>query len=191
MYTLLYFFLFSFGCSGSLLLYVGFFQLQRAGGCSSCVGTGFSLWLLLLQSTGSRCMGFSSCSMQAQQLRLAGSWAPELPQLWHRGLLAVARGPQNADSVVVMHGLVALRHVKSPWTSDCTYMPCIGRQTLIYCTTKEVLIFYRSIYYKTFVIQRKTFFKVELPLVNTSILVTLKTCIGNKILFSLKRKQGP
>ena len=45
------------------------FQLQS---------TGFSLqWLLLLQSTGSRHMVFSSCSMQAQKLQLACSLAPE------------------------------------------------------------------------------------------------------------------
>ena len=44
----------------------GFLQLWRAGATLWC--TGFSLrWLLLLQSMGSRCAGFSSC----------GSWAPE------------------------------------------------------------------------------------------------------------------
>ena len=43
--------------------------------------TGFSLqWLLLLQSTGSRCAGFSSCGTRAQQLWLTGLVAP-----WHVG----------------------------------------------------------------------------------------------------------
>ena len=38
-----------------------------SGGYSSLWCTGFSLqWLLLLQSTGSRCMGFSSYSTWAQ-----------------------------------------------------------------------------------------------------------------------------
>ena len=38
-----------------------------SGGCSSLPCTGFSLrWLLLLQSTGSRPVGFSSCGTQAQ-----------------------------------------------------------------------------------------------------------------------------
>ena len=37
---------------------------------------GFSLqWLLLLQSTGSRCMDFSNCNTRAQQLQLTGSRA--------------------------------------------------------------------------------------------------------------------
>ena len=44
-----YLFIFVFGCVGSLL---------------RCAG--FSLpWLLLLWSTGSRCMGFSSCGTRA------------------------------------------------------------------------------------------------------------------------------
>ena len=38
-----------------------------SGGYSSLQCAGFSLWwLLLLRSTGSRCMAFTSCSMQAQ-----------------------------------------------------------------------------------------------------------------------------
>ena len=42
-------------------------------GCSSLQSTGFSLWwLLLLQGTGSRCWGFSSCGSWAQQLWLTG-----------------------------------------------------------------------------------------------------------------------
>ena len=46
--------MYAFGCTGSLLLCVGFLSLQGAGVCtSSCVG--FSLrWLLLLQNMGSR-----------------------------------------------------------------------------------------------------------------------------------------
>ena len=45
-----------------------------SGGYSSLRCLGFSLqWLLLLQSTGFRHAGFSSCDTQAQQLWLAGS----------------------------------------------------------------------------------------------------------------------
>ena len=55
---------------------------------SSLRCAGFSLWwLLLLRSTGSRCAGFSSCGMQAQQLWLAGSRA-QPQQLWRTGLVA-------------------------------------------------------------------------------------------------------
>ena len=53
-------FFFFNGCTGSLLLHVGFLQLQ-------CVG--FSLqWLLSLQSMDFRHMGFTRCGSQTQQL---------------------------------------------------------------------------------------------------------------------------
>ena len=42
------------------------FSSCGAGGYSSLQCAGFSLWLLLLQSTGSRCPGFSSCGTWAQ-----------------------------------------------------------------------------------------------------------------------------
>ena len=49
---------------------------------------GFSLhWILLLQSTGSTCVGFSSCGTWAQQLCLTGSRA-QAQQLWYTGLVA-------------------------------------------------------------------------------------------------------
>ena len=47
-----------------------------SGGYSSLRCVGFSLrWLLLLQSTGSRCMGFSSCGSQALEHRLSSCGA--------------------------------------------------------------------------------------------------------------------
>ena len=47
-----------------------------SGGYSSLRCAGFSLqWLLLLQSTGSRCAGFSSCSLQALERRLSSCGA--------------------------------------------------------------------------------------------------------------------
>ena len=67
---------FIYGCVGSLLLPVGFLQLQRAvatlrcGAWASHCG-GFSFW-----STGSRHAGFSSCSKWAQQLWRTGLVAP-------------------------------------------------------------------------------------------------------------------
>ena len=58
-------------------------------GYSSLRCTGFSLWwLLLLRSTGSRHVGFSSCGTRAQQLWLTGSRA-QAQQLWHTGLVAL------------------------------------------------------------------------------------------------------
>ena len=72
----------------------------------------FSLqWLLLLQSVGSRWMGFSSCSSRALEHRLSSWW-------WT--------------------GLVAPRHVESFWTRNWICVPCISRWILIHCTTREV-----------------------------------------------------
>ena len=49
----------------------GLSLVAASRGYSSLRCAGFSLWwLLLLQSTGSRCTGFSSCGMWAQQLWL-------------------------------------------------------------------------------------------------------------------------
>ena len=82
-----------------------------SGGYSSLRCTGFSSWwLLLLQSTGSRHAGFSSCGTRAQQLWFTGSRA-QAQQLWRTGL-------------------VALWHVGSSWTRARTYVPCIGSRFL-------------------------------------------------------------
>ena len=68
-------YLFIFGCVGSLLL-CRLSLVVASRGYSSLRCAGFSLWwLLLLRSTGSRRMGFSSCGMRAQQLWLTGSRA--------------------------------------------------------------------------------------------------------------------
>ena len=54
------------------------FLVAASGGYSSLRCVGFSLqWLLLLQSTGSRHAGFSSCGSQALERRLSScsTWA--------------------------------------------------------------------------------------------------------------------
>ena len=89
---------------------------------SSLWCAGFSLqWLLLLWSTGSRHTGFSSCGMQAQQLWLTGSRA-QAQQLW-------------------CTGSVALRQVGSSQTRARTRVPCIGRQILYHCATREAPVY--------------------------------------------------
>ena len=57
--------LFIFDCVGSLWLRMGFSLVAASGGYS------------LLQCTGSRCTGFSSCGTRALEHRLSscGSWA--------------------------------------------------------------------------------------------------------------------
>ena len=64
--SILSLFFFFFGCVGSSLLH--WLSLVAANrGYSSLWCAGFSLWwLLLLRSTGSKCVGFNSCSVWAQ-----------------------------------------------------------------------------------------------------------------------------
>ena len=84
---------------------------------------GFSLrWLLLLQSTGSRRAGFSSCGTWAQQFWLSGSRV-QAPQLWRTGLAAP-------------------RHVGSSRTGARTRVPCIGRWILNHYATREALAYF-------------------------------------------------
>ena len=79
------YFIFIFDCVGSLLLHTGFLQLQRVGATLSCGALA----------------PYSVTSL------VAGHWlqACRLQQLWHTGLVVVARGLQSAGSVVVAHGL--------------------------------------------------------------------------------------
>ena len=82
-----------------------------SGGCSSLRCAGFSLrWLLLLQITGSRHGGFSSCGTRGQQLWLVGS-RTQAQQLWRTGL-------------------VAPWHVGSSRTRARTCVPSIGKRIL-------------------------------------------------------------
>ena len=67
-----YLFIFSFGCTCSLLLSMGFLQLWRVGATLQLWCLGFSLWWLLLWFPGS--------SMQAQLL-----WRMGLAALYHVG----------------------------------------------------------------------------------------------------------
>ena len=53
--------------------------------------------------------------------------------------LVVEHGLQAHGLQELWHtGLAALRHVGSSWTRDRTHVPCIGRQILNHCATREV-----------------------------------------------------
>ena len=115
-------YLFIFGCIGSWLLRAGFSLVVAIGGYSLLQHMAFSLrWLLLLWSTGSRCVGFSSCDM----------WAS----------VVVVRELQSAGSVVVAHGLscsAACGIFTDQGSNPC---PLHRRQTLNHCATREALGF--------------------------------------------------
>ena len=69
-------FIYSFLAVLGLCCCVGFPLVLVSGGYSSLRCTGFSLrWLLLLWSTGSRRVGFSSCGAQALERRLSSCGA--------------------------------------------------------------------------------------------------------------------
>ena len=96
---------------------------------SSCGEQGYSVvelcgWFLLLQSTASRRMvsvitahGFSSCGSQALEHRL-----------------------HSCSELCT--GLVAPRHVGSPWTRNRTCVSCIGRCILYHWATREALLLF-------------------------------------------------
>ena len=65
-----------FGCVGCPLLHTGFSLVAVSGGYSLLRCADFSLqWLLVLQGTGSRHAGFSSCGSQALEHRLSSCGA--------------------------------------------------------------------------------------------------------------------
>ena len=134
--NLLYFFFYKFILFIYFWLHWVFFATRGislvvvSGGYSSLQFVGFSLWwLLLLRSTGSRSVGFSSCGARAQQLWLTGSRV-QAQQLWRTGLVA----PQ---------------HVGSSRTRARTHVPCLGRQILNHCAIREVPNFAFSQYIST------------------------------------------
>ena len=113
------FFKLIFGCVCWVFIAAcGLSLVAVSGGYSSLRCAGFSLWWLLLWSTGSRHAVFSTCSTWAQQLWLSGSRA-QAQQLWRTNL-------------------VASRHVGSSRTGTQTRIICIGRRILNHCTTREV-----------------------------------------------------
>ena len=85
-------------CAGALLL-CGLSLVSVRGGFSLCP-VGFSLWWpLLLQSTGSRCEDFGTCSLQfnssshtlAHKLSGCGTWAWLLCSIPRSGTLCIGR----------------------------------------------------------------------------------------------------
>ena len=114
----LFIYLFIFSCVGSSLLHAGFLQLRQAG-----------LFFVVVRG-----LLIAVASLVAEH----GLQAHGLQQLWLSGSVVVAHGLQSAHSVVVGHGLscsVACGIFLVQGSNPC---PCIGRQILNHCTTREV-----------------------------------------------------
>ena len=95
-----------------------------------------------MAALGLRCCvrTFSSCGYSS--LQCAGFSLRWLLSLWsigsrHTGFSSCGTQAQSLWCA----GLVAPRHVGSSWTRARTRVPCIGRQILNYCATREVLPF--------------------------------------------------
>ena len=117
-FILFYFILFIFGHVGSSLLRAGFLQLRRAGATLRC------------GARASYCGGFSCCGAQVLGERASVVVARGLQQLWLAGSRAQARQLWRT-------GLVAPRHIGSSRTRAHTRVPCIDRQILNHCATRE------------------------------------------------------
>ena len=118
-YLFMYLFIYFFWLRWVFVAARGLSLVAASRGHSSLQCTGLSLqWPLLLQSTGSRHAGLSSCGTWAQQFWHVSSRA-QAQQLW-------------------CTGLAAPRHAGSSRTRDRTRVPCIGRRILNHCATREV-----------------------------------------------------
>ena len=110
-----FFFFFFFGCIGSLLLNVGFLQLQRAGASLHC------------GARASHCSGFSCC----------GAWA-----LGAQASVVVARGLSSCGSWALERRLSSCGTRACSTTcgvfldQGLNLCPCIG--ILNHCATREV-----------------------------------------------------
>ena len=121
----LFIYLFILDCVGSSLLHAGFLQLRRAGATLCC------------SARASHCGGISCCRAQALGARASVVVACGLQQLWLVGSRMQAQQLWHTGSV-------SLQHVGQSQNRAQTHVPCIGRQILNHCTTREApkFVFY-------------------------------------------------
>ena len=111
-------FIFLLAALGPYCCVRAFLQLRRAGATLRC------------GARASHCGGFSCCGAQA-----LGVWASVVVA---RGLSSCGLVGSRAQAHQLWRtDLVAPRHVGSSRTRARTRVPCIGRQILNHCTTKE------------------------------------------------------
>ena len=90
------------------------------------------------------CVGSSFLREGSLQLRQVGATLHRSARAsHHRGLSCCgAQAPDAQAQQLWLTGPVAPRHVGSSQTRVRTRVPCIGRQTLNHCATREALFFY-------------------------------------------------
>ena len=94
----------------------------------------FFLIILFLSALGLRCCAQAFLRLWRAGATLhCGAWASHCSGF----SCCRARALGTQASVVVATGLVVLRHVGSSRTRDRTPVPCIGRQILNHCATRE------------------------------------------------------
>ena len=107
---------FAAACGLSLVMASGVYSWLRCAG--------FSLrWLLLLRSTGSRHVGFSSC----------GTW---VQQLWHTGLVAprhVGSSQTRAQTCVPCTGRQILNHCSTREVPEFFICICSCKMYIVLC----------------------------------------------------------
>ena len=119
-----------------------------------------SQWLILLQSAGSKSMGFSSCGLQTPSKGsvVVTHWVVALWQMgssWTRdGICVTCIGrwdlpgpgmesvsPALADGIFLDRGWNLCHlywQMGSSWTRDGICVTCIGRRLLIHCATRRI-----------------------------------------------------
>ena len=88
------------------------------------------------------CVGSSFLCEGFLQLRQVGTTSHHGARASHRRSLSCcgAQAPDAQAQWLWLTGLVAPRHVGSSQTRARTRVPCIGRQTLSHCATREALL---------------------------------------------------
>ena len=113
---------------------------------------------------------FSSCSERGLLFIAVVSLVVEhgLQQLPHTGFSSW--GSQALEQSLCSCGLAASWHVESSLTRDQTRVPCIGRQILTHCATREILCIFFS-----------CFFVRVLPIMYASLnnMSIILACLGN------------
>ena len=160
----------------SILYYLTFFFL---------IISTFNYYLFIFGCVGSSflCEGFL-------QLRQAGASPHRGAQASHRRGLSYcgAQAPDAQAQQLWLTGPVAPRHVGSPQTRARTHVPCISRQILNHCATREALPYFFNVTLHTVDIMW-SFNIPKFLLSNLKILFFyLEHLLYNKLLINLKKK---